>query len=130
MQPEKGARLTIACAGHPPPLIRRADGSVEMTSCTGPLLGVPLRNGSFRQQVVDLLPGDIVVMYTDGVTEAHHRGQELFGEERLMQLVASAPADIDEVADRIVDAVIAYGPPDPRDDIALIVAQIEGIEST
>jgi sigma-B regulation protein RsbU (phosphoserine phosphatase) len=129
LQPEHGARLTIACAGHPPPIIRRADGSVELTSCTGPLLGVPLRNGSFRQQVVDLLPGDIVVMYTDGVTEAHHRGQELFGEERLMDLVASAPPDIDELADRIVDEVIAYAPPEPRDDIALIVVQIEGIES-
>ena len=130
LQPERGARFTIACAGHPPPVIRRADGSVELMTCTGPLLGVPLRNVTFRQQVVDLLPGDIVVMYTDGVTEAHHRGQELFGEDRLMQLVASAPPDIDALADRIVDAVIAYGPSEPRDDLALVVVQIEGIEST
>jgi PAS domain S-box-containing protein len=130
LQPERGARMTIACAGHPPPVIRRADGSVEMTSCTGPLLGVPLRNASFHQQVVDLLPGDVVVMYTDGVTEAHYRGQELFGEDRLMQIVASAPPDIDELADRIVDAVIAYGPSEPRDDLAVIVVEIEGIEPT
>jgi serine phosphatase RsbU (regulator of sigma subunit) len=130
LQPEQGARLTIACAGHPPPVIRRADGSVELMTCTGPLLGVPLRNVSFRQQVVDLLPGDIVVMYTDGVTEAHHRGQQLFGEDRLMQIVSSASPDVDELADHIVDAVIAYGPSEPRDDLALIVVQIEGIEST
>jgi serine phosphatase RsbU (regulator of sigma subunit) len=130
LQPERGARLSIACAGHPPPVIRRADGSVELTSCTGPLLGVPLRNVSFRQQVVDLLPGDIVVMYTDGVTEAHHRGQELFGEERLMEIVASAPPDIDALADQIVEGVITYGPSEPRDDLALIVVQIEGMEST
>jgi PAS domain S-box-containing protein len=130
LQPERGARFTIACAGHPPPVIRRADGSIELMTCSGPLLGVPLRNVSFRQQVVDLLPGDIVVMYTDGVTEAHHRGQQLFGEDRLMQIVASAAPDVDVLADEIVDAVIAYGPSEPRDDIAVIVVQIEGIEST
>ncbi|HUI49605.1 MAG TPA: SpoIIE family protein phosphatase, partial [Acidimicrobiia bacterium] len=87
--PEGRARLTIACAGHPPPVIRRADGSVELATCTGPLLGVPLRKVSFRQQVIDLEPGDTVVIYTDGVTEAHHRTQTLFGEERLMQVVAA-----------------------------------------
>jgi PAS domain S-box-containing protein len=128
-QPERGARLTIACAGHPPPVIRRADGSVKLTSCTGPLLGVPLRNVAFRQEVVDLLPGDTVVMYTDGVTEAHHRGQELFGEERLMEIIGSAPSEIDELADHIVDAVTTYGPSEPRDDLAVIVIQIEGFET-
>jgi PAS domain S-box-containing protein len=130
LQPEHGARLTIACAGHPPPVIRRADGSVEMMTCSGPLLGVPLRNVAFHQQAVELLPGDIVVMYTDGVTEAHHRGQELFGEDRLMQLIAGTRPDVDAVADCIVDAVIAYGPSEPRDDLAVIVVQIEGTEAS
>ncbi len=42
--------------------------------------------------------------------------------------MASAGSDIDALADEIVDAVIAYGPNEPRDDIAVIVVQIEGIE--
>jgi serine phosphatase RsbU (regulator of sigma subunit) len=118
------ARLTIACAGHPPPVVRRADGSVELATSTGPLLGLPLRQMRFRQQTFDLAAGDTVVMYTDGVTEAHHRTQQLFGEERLMETIRTAPADVDGVADSILDAVISYGPSDPRDDVAVIVLQI------
>jgi sigma-B regulation protein RsbU (phosphoserine phosphatase) len=84
-----------------------------------------MRNVSFRQQVVNLEAGDMVVMYTDGVTEAHHRGQELFGEERLLETVGSAQNDVDDVADSILAAVTAYGPSDPRDDLAVIVVQID-----
>ena len=119
-----GARLTIACAGHPPPVVRRADGGVELAASTGPLLGLPLREMRFRQQTFDLAAGDTVVMYTDGVTEAHHRTQELFGEERLMETIRTAPTDVDGIADSILDAVTSYGPSDPRDDVAVIVVQI------
>ena len=97
-----------------------------MATSTGPLLGLPLRKMSFRQQVLDLDAGDTVVMYTDGVTEAHHRGEELFGEERLMETVRAAPADVDGVADAILAAVTSYGPSDPRDDVAVIVLRIDG----
>ncbi len=120
-------RLTLACGGHPPPVIRRAEGAVELATCTGPLLGVPVTGRvSFRQQVLDLAAGDVVVMYTDGITEAHHRAQELFGEERLMDVVRDAPRGVDAVADDILAAVTAYGPSDPRDDLAVIVLEISG----
>ena len=117
------AVLSIACGGHPPPIIRRADGSMEVASCAGPLLGVPVEL-SFVEQAVELGPGDMVVLYTDGVTEAHHRDQPLFGEERLVDVIRQADADVDRVADDILAAVSVYGPSEPRDDLAVVVVQI------
>jgi serine phosphatase RsbU (regulator of sigma subunit) len=125
-QPAPGVRLTLACAGHPPPIIRRADGTVSLATCTGPLLGVPVHKVAFRQQELDLEPGDAVVMYTDGITEAHQLGHDLFGEERLMEVVHRAGPDVDRIADDILGAVTAYGPSDPRDDLAVVVVQIAG----
>ena len=66
-----------------------------------------------------------MVLYTDGVTEAHHRNQELFGEERLVDVIGHAGDGVDDVADAIVAAVSDYGPAEPRDDVAVVVLQIE-----
>jgi PAS domain S-box-containing protein len=120
-----GARMTVACAGHPPPVIRRADGTVELVETSGPILGLPMRTMTFTQHVLELDAGDTVVMYTDGVTEAHHHLQELFGEERLLDTVRTAPDDVDGVADAILAAVSAHGPNDPRDDVAVVVLRME-----
>ncbi len=117
-------RLSVACGGHPPPIIRRADNTVEIATCTGPLLGLPV-NLAFVEQSVDLAIGDSVVLYTDGVTEAHHRNQDLFGEERLMDVISHAGTSVDEVADAIIAAVSDYGPSTPLDDVALLVLRIE-----
>ncbi len=108
-----GARLTVASAGHPPPVIRRADGTTELIDTSGPILGLPMRSMTFKQHALDLDVGDTVVMYTDGVTEAHHHLQELFGEERLLETIRMAPGDVDAIADAILAAVSAHGPDDP-----------------
>ena len=114
----------MACGGHPPPIIRRANGTVEVATSTGPLLGLPV-DLDFVEASVDLAPGDIVVLYTDGVTEAHHRNQALFGEERLVEVIARSDSDVDRVADDILAAVTDYGPAEPRDDVAVVVVKIE-----
>jgi sigma-B regulation protein RsbU (phosphoserine phosphatase) len=119
------ARLVVACAGHPPPIIRRADSSVEVGECKGPLLGVKLRNSTFVQQAIRLEPGDTVVLYTDGIIESHHRNGEQFGETRLLEAIAKAGNGPDDVADSILAAVRAHGPSEARDDLALVVAEIE-----
>jgi PAS domain S-box-containing protein len=121
---DRGVVLSIASGGHPPPMIRRAGGTVEIATCTGRLLGMPIEV-AFTEQTVVLGPGDLVVMYTDGVTEAHERGEPLFGEERLADVIARAGAGVDAVADDILTAVSAYGPAEPRDDVAVVVVQIE-----
>ena len=128
LQPDDGAagaRLSLACGGHPPPIIRRADNTVEVATCTGPLLGLPVKL-AFAEQSVLLAPGDTVVLYTDGVTEAHHRNQDLFGEERLIDVITHAGNSVDDVADAIIAAVSDYGPAEPRDDVAVVVLRIDG----
>ena len=126
LQPSAPRRASspIACGGHPPPIIRRGDGTVEVATCAGPLLGMPVEL-AFVEQSVELEPGDLVVLYTDGVTEAHHRNQPLFGEERLIDVIRRADGDVDRVADDILAAVSDYGPAEPRDDVAVVVVQIE-----
>ncbi len=121
---DAGARLSVACGGHPPPIIRHSDGTVEIATCTGPLLGLPVRL-AFVEQAVQLAPGDTVVLYTDGVTEAHHRNQDLFGEERLIDVISHAGTSVDDVADAIIAAVSDYGPAEPRDDVAVVVMRID-----
>jgi serine phosphatase RsbU (regulator of sigma subunit) len=125
LQPhERGARLSIACGGHPPPIIRRAGGPVEVATVSGPLLGMPVEL-AFVEQSVELEHGDLFVLYTDGVTEAHHRNQPMFGQRRLIDVIGGAPDDVDAVADAILAAVTAYGPPEPRDDVAVVIGRID-----
>jgi serine phosphatase RsbU (regulator of sigma subunit) len=125
LQPSGGGlQLSLACGGHPPPVIRRADGTVEVATCSGPLLGLPVKL-AFAEQTVQLAPGDTVVLYTDGVTEAHHPNQDLFGEERLIDVIGHAGTSVDQVADAIIAAVSDYGPAEPRDDVAVVVLTID-----
>jgi serine phosphatase RsbU (regulator of sigma subunit) len=125
LQPtSRGARLSIGCGGHPPPIVRRAGGTVEVSAARGPLLGMPVEL-AFEEQTLDLAPGDLFVLYTDGVTEAHHRNQPMFGQERLVDVIRDSPPDVDAVADAILAAVTTYGPAEPRDDVAVVVGQIE-----
>ena len=119
-----GANLSMACGGHPPPVVRRADGTTEIATCTGPLLGTPVTM-TFSEQSIRLDPGDAVVLYTDGVTEAHHRNQPLFGEERLVEVIARAGDDVDVIANEIITAVSDWGPVDLRDDVAVVVLRVD-----
>ena len=64
-----GARLVVASGGHPPPVLLRAGGDAEVVPCPGTLLGVEHDARSFDQEI-ELGPGDTLVLYTDGVTEA------------------------------------------------------------
>ena len=76
-----GVRLTLALGGHPPPLLRRRDRSVQPVGTPGTALGL-VPGVEIHEVHLDLAPGDVLLAYTDGVTEAR-RGEEQFGEERL-----------------------------------------------
>ena len=83
--------LEYLVAGQPPPLIRRNDGSVEelpLPSHRVPLGALP--QGEYSTLSVELEPGELVLAYSDGVTDARSPEGEFFGEERLLDVVASA----------------------------------------
>jgi sigma-B regulation protein RsbU (phosphoserine phosphatase) len=75
-------------AGHNPPTIVRADGSLEMLETGGLLLGVMTGLG-YEKGEAELQTGDVLAMFTDGVTEAMSRAGEEYGEERLEHLLAA-----------------------------------------
>jgi serine phosphatase RsbU (regulator of sigma subunit) len=119
-----GFRAEIGNAGHPPPMVRRADGVVEEIDVSGNLLGI---DDAMRAESRSCLlgPGDVLVLYTDGIIEARRHG-ELFGYERLADALADAdgePAHV--VAERINDAVSAFAPGPAADDRALLVVRVE-----
>ena len=81
---------SLACsnAGHNPPILVRADGSVWRPASDGMVLGV-IENNSYTQSAVSLRPGDRLVLFTDGITEAgSHEGRE-FGDDRLVEFVVA-----------------------------------------
>jgi sigma-B regulation protein RsbU (phosphoserine phosphatase) len=116
-------RLVVASGGHPLPLRVTADGTVSVLGRPGTLLGI-LDSPRLYGTTTDLAPGDVVVLYTDGVTEGR-RGADFFGEERLSALlVEHRGSDATAIAERIGDEVVAFQDGLPRDDIALVVLKV------
>ena len=125
LDPQTGT-LRYANGGHNPPLIVHRDGSSTLLPTTdGVALGI-VPGLSYRQRTATLEPGDIAVLYTDGVTEAMNANDEEFGEERLQAVFAeSPPRNARDVTRAIFDAVHAFAGDTPQfDDITcLIVAR-------
>jgi phosphoserine phosphatase RsbU/P len=118
--------VVLASGGHPPPLLRRADGSVEETTlATGRLLGYPGGKLGLADTRLTLTPGDTLVLYTDGFTEARAPdGQTPFGPARLRQEFGGSrtklPLEI--CAEHVRAAVEAYtGSVDLQDDLTLLL---------
>jgi serine phosphatase RsbU (regulator of sigma subunit) len=118
------ALVTIASAGHPIPLLRRRDGAVEAACPPGMALGLFDRPSLCDTKVV-LDPGDSLVFYTDGVTEAR-RGSAELGTEGLGRLVAGIPRGTSaaHLAATIEAQVGEYRGGLPRDDTAILVVQV------
>jgi serine phosphatase RsbU (regulator of sigma subunit) len=118
-------RLVLGCAGHPAPLIRRADGRVEEVAATGGLIGI-FPDVRFTEAKVVLEPGDICLLYSDGLTEARRAGDpaEQFGTERLGELLGelggATAADLVDAVEADVDRWLAgYS----HDDLTLLAIQ-------
>jgi sigma-B regulation protein RsbU (phosphoserine phosphatase) len=116
-----GARMVLSCGGHPLPLVLRRSGVVEPVGKLGTLLGADVEP-VLADVAVDLVPGELVVLYTDGVTEVRAAREEVFGHRDLAELVRRcAGMHPDGVAQRIEDAVLAAAGGRPHDDIAVLV---------
>jgi PAS domain S-box-containing protein len=116
-----GVGIDISRAGHPPPLLVRPEGTVEEVGCSGKVLGV-FPEAELRDTSLRLMPGEALVLYTDGVTEARSPDGDFFGEGRLRHLLSScAGCDAVAFARRIKDDVLDFQEGSPRDDLAVLV---------
>jgi PAS domain S-box-containing protein len=117
------ADVCLSTGGHPLPYVLRADGTVQAVGEPGTLLGV-LPEVNLTDTAVHLRRGDLMVLYTDGVTEA--RGPHgMFGSDELARVLAScAGMDAKSVAARIESAALEIQEGKPRDDIAILVVRI------
>lgn len=130
---EATGQLAYVNAGHNPPFLVRPNGrgaSVRLLQTGGLVIGA-LADVAYDVEAVELLPGDLLVAYTDGVTEAFDPKEREFGEERLREVVlAAAHLPVAAVADRIVEAVHVFVRDAPQhDDITLVVARVRGSEA-
>ena len=121
-------RLEWTCAGHPPPLLLRGRNVVAELQCEAT---VPFGLGTGTPAVSsrDLEPGDAVLLYTDGVTEAHAPGGEPFGLARLAGLLERESAGAhqpEELLRRLVRAVLSHQGGGLRDDATLLLVQWTG----
>ena len=120
-------RIAFCNAGHNPPFLVRAGGEVETLQGGGPVLGI-LPGLSYEGRDCTIEPGDMIVIYSDGVTEANNPAGEEFGEDRLEELLVRIN---DRPASEIVSAInteleqFVAGAP-PMDDITIVVARRTG----
>jgi len=120
-----GGELIYVNAGHNPPLLyRSASGSFEELGRTGLVLGVDA-SITLDQHSTTLEPGDCLVLYTDGVTDALNAAEQPFGEQRLRSTIeASASGSAQAIALALLQALQEFiGGADPFDDITLLVAK-------
>lgn len=115
-----GVDGTLSVGGHPPPLALRADGSVEPLGVPGTLIGV-LARPRLREVPFVLEPGDALVLYTDGVTEARRGGVQLGVEGLSVVLEGCRDLGAEEIAARIGRAVRDHAGATASDDLALLV---------
>lgn len=119
---EHGAdHLDVVNAGHPPPLHVRS-GHIDTWERTGPLFGLDIGRHTVRR--VEVQHDDVVVLWTDGLTEARSPAGEQLGEARLRRLVATRrTATAQEIADTCVDLAVDHSGARLRDDAAVVTAR-------
>ena len=117
------SRLRYANCGHLAALLLRRDGSLERLPSTATVLGV-FKKWDCAIGETQLFPGDILALYTDGITESFNDAGEEFGEERLVAALRSHRGfSSGELLAALVDQVRCFSPREQQDDITLIVAK-------
>jgi phosphoserine phosphatase RsbU/P len=120
-----GRRLTYTNAGHNAPMLVKADGGQQRLERGGALLGV-LPDWVYQQGEVTLAPGDRLVLFSDGITEAENANGDQFSEDRLLDiLTASRTLDATALRKKIISTVADFSGGGLQDDATLLVIAIE-----
>ena len=119
-----GTRFTYCNAGHPPPLLLRGDSFTELTT-GGMVIGV-VPDADFEREVVELRDGDVIVLFTDGVTEALDFHGEAYGLARLREsIVTHRGLPAPHMAEQLLWDVRRFaGLADQSDDITIVVVKV------
>ena len=115
--------------GHEPPLIRREDGRVELVDKVGGVALGCVEDFPYSSGTLQLRPGDILILYTDGVTEATNERQDTFSTDRLVGMLGDLDGEdpASAATRRILDAVRAFSKNVPQsDDITVLALQYRG----
>jgi sigma-B regulation protein RsbU (phosphoserine phosphatase) len=131
-----GKRMTYCNAGHNWPVLLRRNGERQWLKCGGTILGI-MEDVAMEEAAFDLAPGDVLVFYTDGISEATNVDGELYGEERLVEFVSSLPPSLhpEAIAQGILREVERHlGRLEAQDDRTLVVLRVQetardGVES-
>jgi sigma-B regulation protein RsbU (phosphoserine phosphatase) len=116
-------RLDYCSAGHNPPILEHRDGTVETLDEGGPVLGV-FPKARYARGTKQLRPGDFLVLFTDGITEAANSENEEFGEQRLMDLAGKRSGNAEEYRREIMGATTQFCGGNFHDDATLLVVAL------
>lgn len=120
----KSERLRYANCGHLPALLLHREGELERLNSNCTVLGL-FKRWDYVIEDVSFLAGDLLILYTDGLSEATNEAGEEFGEERLVQSLRRHQALCPEqVIEALVTEVRSFAPSEQQDDITLVVAQV------
>ena len=121
-----GVKVQLVAGGHPPPFLRRRDGTVEEVEVRGPIVGM-LPEVEFHPAELFLVAGETLLCFTDGVPDA--RGPDGFlGTDRLARILADcAGMPAQAIADRCLQTALEYLDGRPHDDMALLAVQVDPV---
>ena len=122
LEPE-AAKVRLLNAGHMPPLVVHAEAIEELPK-GAPALGL-MKNAPYAEQYAELQPGDLMLLYSDGLTEARDEQEAFFGHQRLLDLLPSFRGlSAEAVGRRLLDEVEGFaGDAPPSDDLSMIVVR-------
>lgn len=118
----KNHEVVLSNAGHMPPIIRRADGTIEQfdKELSGTAIGM-FDEYPYEAQTCKLEPGDVILIMTDGVDEAMNPQQELYGVERVMEIVKKSPPEAEQLGKMLLEDVRRHANGYPQsDDITIM----------
>lgn len=127
----KTGLVTFANAGHNPPLIKHADGSFTYLKTRPGFVLAGMEGIRYRKNEYQLEKGDVIYLYTDGVTEAMNTENELYGENRLLEVLnKNAASDTQAICDAVKADVDLFAGESPQfDDITMLCLKFNGEDS-